>query len=231
MSTVFISGSIKIKSLDDKVKSRLDKVISSGVNVLIGDAGGVDKSVQQYLIKNNFPSVTVYCTGDSPRNNDGSWPVVNVEPPVKTRSRAYFTAKDLKMADDSDFGLMVWDCKSTGTLSNVIELLKKKKKSVVYVSSKKAFLNISSVSDLQALVNQMDYDSFIEADKKISLNKTISILTGISSDEQPESELDNVKKMIEDHQIAIAQHEKSIEDLKLRIEQMREPMEDLFAQH
>lgn len=231
MSTVFISGSIKIKSLDDKVKSRLDKVISSGVNVLIGDAGGVDKSVQQYLIKNNFPSVTVYCTGDSPRNNDGSWPVVNVEPPVKTRSRAYFTAKDLKMADDSDFGLMVWDCKSTGTLSNVIELLKKKKKSVVYVSSKKAFLNISSVSDLQALVNQMDYDSFIEADKKISLNKTISILTGISSDEQPESELDNVKKMIEDHQIAIAQHEKSIEDLKLRIEQMREPMDDLFAQH
>ena len=231
MSTVFISGSIKIKSLDDKVKSRLDKVISSGVKVLIGDAGGVDKSVQQYLIKNNFPSVTVYCTGDSPRNNDGSWPVVNVEPPMKTKSRAYFTAKDLKMADDSDFGLMVWDCKSTGTLSNVIELLKKKKKSVVYVSSKKAFLNISSVSDLQALVNQMDHDSFIEADKKIALNKTMGVLSGVSLDESSEYDLDHFKKMIKNHQMAIAKHEKSIADIKLQIEQMREPMDDMFAQH
>ena len=231
MSTVFISGSIKIKSLDDKVKSRLDKVISSGVKVLIGDAGGVDKSVQQYLIKNNFPSVTVYCTGDSPRNNDGLWPVVNVEPPVKTKTRAYFTDKDLKMAYDSDFGLMVWDCKSTGTLSNVIELLKKKKKSVVYVSSKKAFLNISSVSDLEALVAQMDHDSFIEADKKISLNKTLGLLSGVSSRESPENELYKFKKMIEDHQSAIADHEKSIADLKLRMEQISEPMDDMFAQH
>ena len=229
MSTVFISGSIKIKSLDDKVKSRLDNVMSSGVRVLIGDAGGVDKSVQQYLIKNNFSSVTVYCTGDSPRNNHGSWPVVSVEPPVKAKSRAYFTAKDLKMADDSDFGLMVWDCKSTGTLSNVIELLKKKKKSVVYVSSRKAFLNVSSVSDLQALVNQMDYDSFVEADKKISLNKTMSMLVGENSDESPEAELDDLKKLIEEHKVAIAQHEKSIADLKLRIEEMQAPIDDMFA--
>lgn len=231
MPTVFISGSIKIKSLDDKVKSRLDSVISSGVNVLIGDAGGVDKSVQQYLVKNNFSFVTVYCTGDSPRNNDGSWPVVNVDPPVKTKSRAYFTAKDLRMADDSDFGLMVWDCKSTGTLSNVIELLKKKKKSVVYVSSKKAFLNVSSISDLQTLVNQMDYDSFIEADKKISLNRIMNTLAGVISDETPGDELDNLKKMIADHQTAIAQHEKSIADLKLRIDKLQKPIDDMFAKH
>ncbi|POD32333.1 hypothetical protein BKM14_08605 [Pseudomonas syringae pv. syringae] len=135
------------------------------------------------------------------------------------------------MADDSDFGLMVWDCKSTGTLSNVIELLKKKKKSVVYVSSRKAFLNVSSVSDLKALVNQMDYDSFVEADKKISLNKTMSLLEGVNSEESPEAELGNLKKMIEDHQIAIAQHEKSIADLKLRIEEIQSPIDDMFAKY
>jgi hypothetical protein len=39
MSTVFISGSIKIKSLDEKVTSRLDNIITSGLKVLIGDAG------------------------------------------------------------------------------------------------------------------------------------------------------------------------------------------------
>jgi len=182
MSTVFISGSIKIKSLDEKLKSRLDNVISSGVNVLIGDAGGVDKSVQQYFKENNFPAVTVYCTGDTPRNNDGAWPVINVEPPVKTKSRAYFTAKDLKMADDSDFGLMVWDCKSTGTLSNVIELLKKNKKSVVYLSPKKAFLNISTGSELKQLIAQMDPAALLEADKKISLLKKVDML----SDGMPE---------------------------------------------
>ena len=229
MSTVFISGSIKIKSLDEKVKSRLDSVISSGVKVLIGDAGGVDKSVQQYFIKNNFSAVTVYCTGDSPRNNDGAWPVVNVEPPVKTKSRAYFTAKDVKMADDSDFGFMVWDCKSTGTLSNVIELLKKKKKSVVYVSSKKAFLNVANVLDLKQLILQMDSDSLIEAEKKISLQKKVDLLSDESLPRLMETEADRLRKMIKKHQDAIVQHEQSIADLQARIDQHREPIEDMFA--
>jgi hypothetical protein len=31
------------------------------------------------------------------------------------------------MARDSDYGPMVWDCKSTGTLTNVIELLEKRR--------------------------------------------------------------------------------------------------------
>ena len=229
MSTVFISVSIKIKSLDAKVKSRLDNVISSGLNVLVGDAGGVDKSVQQYFKENNFPAVTVYCTGSSPRNNDGAWPVVNVEPPVKTKSRAYFTAKDLKMADDSDFGLMVWDCKSTGTLSNVIELLKKNKKSVVYVSSKKAFLNVATASDLKQLIIQMDDESFIEADKKISLNKKIELLSDGSFPESPDIEKRKVLDNIKEHQDAIAIHQRAIEDLQAQLDNLREPIDDMFA--
>lgn len=177
MSTVFISGSIKIKSLDDKIKSRLDNIVSSGLEVVIGDAGGADKLVQQYLVDRGASSVTVYCAGDDVRNNDGAWPVVHVSPPVKTKSRAFFTAKDLKMADVSDFGLMVWDCKSTGTLSNVIELLKKRKKSVVYMSPQKVFLNIGSASDLKALVSHMEPGALLEADKKISLSAKMASLS------------------------------------------------------
>lgn len=229
MSTVFISGSIKIKSLDEKVKSRLNNVISSGLNVLIGDAGGVDKSVQQYFKENNFSAVTVYCTGSSPRNNDGAWPVVNVEPPVKTKSRAYFTAKDLKMADDSDFGLMVWDCKSTGTLSNVIELLRKRKKSVVYVSSKKAFLNITTASDLKQLIMQMDNESLIEADKKISLSKKIELLSEGGFLDYPDIEKRNILDKIEEHQDAIAGHQRAIMDLQVQLDEFRAPMDDMFA--
>lgn len=226
MSTVFISGSIKIKSLDEKLKSRLDNVISSGVNVLIGDAGGVDKSVQQYFKENNFPAVTVYCTGDTPRNNDGAWPVINVEPPVKTKSRAYFTAKDLKMADDSDFGLMVWDCKSTGTLSNVIELLKKNKKSVVYLSPKKAFLNISTGFELKQLIAQMDPVALLEADKKISLLKKVDMLSD-GMPEEDESKL--LSDQIQEHQHAIDTHMRAIRELQDRLESKRLPMDDMFA--
>ncbi|QZX85157.1 hypothetical protein [Metapseudomonas otitidis] len=184
MATVFISGSIKVKSLDEKVIDRLGNIVASGHRVVVGDAGGVDKAAQQYFKDRGVQSVTVYCTGDSPRNNDGQWPVVNVEPPIATRSRAFFTAKDLRMAEDSDFGLMVWDSKSTGTLSNVIELLKKGKKSVVYITAKRAFLNVGTKQDLEMLVAHMSPADLDAADKKISLRSKIINLQDCSQPSQ-----------------------------------------------
>lgn len=228
MSKVFISGSINIKSLDEKVKSRLNNVIASGLDVLIGDAGGVDKSVQQYFKQHNFAEVTVYCTGSAPRNNDGQWPVVNVEPPVKTKSRAYFTAKDLKMADDSDFGLMIWDCKSPGTLSNVIELLKKKKKSVVYASSEKSFFNITNTSDLKKLVMLMDEDALLEANKKVSLDKKLASLDG-DYPASSENEKQIIRDKIKEHKDIIAKHELEILSLQEKLDKTLEPTDDMFT--
>lgn len=180
MTTVFVSGSIKVKSLDGKVIERLNNIISAGHDVVIGDAGGADKAAQQYFNSRSVRSITVYCSGDTPRNNEGQWPVVNVETPQKSNSRAFFTAKDLKMAEVSDFGLMIWDSKSTGTLNNVIELLKKGKKSVVYISAKKVFLNVGSVNDLQALVSHMTPLALEAADKKISLRSKLTKLQSSS---------------------------------------------------
>lgn len=60
----------------------------------------------------------------SPRNNLDDWPLHPVATAARPYSREYFTAKDLKMARRSDYGLMVWDCQSTGTLGNIFELLK-----------------------------------------------------------------------------------------------------------
>lgn len=57
----------------------------------------------------------------------GHWPVQRVETSHSPGSRAFFTAKDIRMAELADIGLMVWDTKSTGTLSNVIELLARRK--------------------------------------------------------------------------------------------------------
>ena len=42
MTAVFIAGSISIKHIVDEVKVRIDNMINSGFDILIGDANGVD---------------------------------------------------------------------------------------------------------------------------------------------------------------------------------------------
>ena len=49
MTKVFISGSMKIKKLDSNVMERLDNIINSNYEVIVGDANGVDSSIQNYL--------------------------------------------------------------------------------------------------------------------------------------------------------------------------------------
>ena len=46
---VFIAGPIAVKQLDSNIIQRLDSIIRNNCTVLVGDANGVDKLVQQYL--------------------------------------------------------------------------------------------------------------------------------------------------------------------------------------
>ncbi len=50
MTTVFIAGSINIKNLDPKVKERINNIVASDFEVVVGDAGGADTSIQEYLL-------------------------------------------------------------------------------------------------------------------------------------------------------------------------------------
>lgn len=174
MQTVFVAGSISITHLHEKVKRRIENVIHSGMGVVVGDANGADSSIQKFLFENGAKLVTVYCSGDEPRNNIADWPVKNIYSGTSGGRRAYFTAKDIEMARDSDFGLMVWDCKSTGTLSNVIELLREKKKSVVFVNKHKDFINVSDTISLEGLVGLMSDRARERAEEKIGLSKRIA---------------------------------------------------------
>ncbi|GAB1717959.1 MAG: hypothetical protein NTAFB05_30010 [Nitrobacter sp.] len=174
MTTVFIAGSISISRLHEKVADRINKIVSSDFNVVVGDADGADTSIQECLQRYQAGKVTVYCTGDSPRNNVAEWPVHRVVSKAKAGTRAYFTAKDLAMARHSDYGLMVWDCKSTGTLSNVIELLREKKKSVVFVNKNKDFVTVSDKDDLERLVDFMSENARAKAEEKIGLTAKIA---------------------------------------------------------
>lgn len=176
MTTVFISGSMRIKKLDVKVLERLDNIIALGHKVIVGDADGVDSSIQDYFKSKEYLNAVVYCTGDNPRNNLASWPTNNIYSKYEPGTRAYFTEKDLKMADDCDLGLMVWDTKSTGTLSNTIELLSQKKVSLVFINKEKIFHKVKTPEDLELLIKFMSPSAYEKADKKLSLQKKVATL-------------------------------------------------------
>lgn len=177
MTTVFIAGSISISHLHEKVQERINNIVSSDLNVVVGDADGADTSIQECLRAYHASKVTVYCTGEMPRNNVADWPVHHVHSKARAKSRAFFTAKDVEMAKNSDFGLMVWDCKSTGTLSNVIELLKAKKKSVVFVNKNKDFVTVGDKSGLDQLLQFMSEHARTKAEEKIGLSAKIAELS------------------------------------------------------
>ena len=173
MTKVFVSGSMKIKNLDDKVIDRLNNIVASKYSVIVGDADGVDSSIQEYLKQHGVSTVTVYCSGAKPRNNIGHWKIKSIFTTSQPGTRAYFTAKDKEMAADCDYGFMVWDARSTGTLSNAIELVERKKIALVYVNKAKQFLKIKDVQDLEKLLGFMSEVSLKKADDKIGLLRKI----------------------------------------------------------
>lgn len=176
MATVFVAGSITIKSLDFKVQERLMNIISLGHDVLVGDADGVDSSIQRFLHEQTYSKVTVFCTGDTPRNNVGGWHVNNVTTYHKPGTRAFFTAKDLAMAEAADSGFMIWDAKSTGTLANVFELLSRKKYAWVFIQKDKIFQAVKNASNIEALIAGMSTSARMTADTKIGLTQKLADL-------------------------------------------------------
>ena len=176
MTTVFIAGSMTIKRLDRLVQERMMNIIVSGYNIVVGDADGVDASIQVFLAEYGAQRATVYCTGNRPRNNVGKFPVRCVQTYHSPGSRAYFTAKDIEMARAADYGLMIWDAKSTGTLSNVIELLNNKKYSLVFLNKDKTFKPVKDVVGLEELVAYMSESARLNANTKMGLEEKIAVL-------------------------------------------------------
>jgi hypothetical protein len=132
MTKVFIGGSRRVSRLGPPIRARLDKIIEKGLAVVVGDANGADKAVQQYLLSKHYDNVEVFCSGTACRNNVGHWRTRQILADTRDRGRRFFAAKDRAMVSEATYGLMVWDGKSTGTLLNVLRLLRQNKKVVVY---------------------------------------------------------------------------------------------------
>jgi hypothetical protein len=176
MTKVFVAGSISIKRLDPAFMAKLDRIVAENFEVVVGDADGADSSIQKALLDLNASNVTVYCSGDIPRNNFGHWPVRQVDTNAEPGTRAYFTAKDQEMAREADYGLMLWDAKSTGTLSNVFELAERERVTRVFVNKAKKFLTVRGRTDIEQLVSLMSEGSRRKAEQKIGLSRRLAKL-------------------------------------------------------
>lgn len=130
---VFISGSISITSLPQLAIQKVNNIIKNNLPVIIGDAAGVDSLVQRYLQENGYRNVIVYYAGNRIRNNIGNWFIKNVSSKNNETGRSLYTLKDIQMANDAKYGLMIWDGKSPGTLNNINQMKSQDKQFFVVV--------------------------------------------------------------------------------------------------
>lgn len=156
MTKVFIGGSRRLSQLNKDVKGRLDNIIEKGFTVVVGDANGADKAVQRYLASKHHQKVIVFCMAGECRNNLGKWPTRDITAAPGARGFAYFSTKDRVMVEEADYGLMLWDGKSRGTLTNVVDLVRQGRPVVVYVAPAKAFATLHEPEQLADFIRRFD---------------------------------------------------------------------------
>jgi hypothetical protein len=152
VTKVFVGGSRQVTGLEAEVCDRLDRIVTKGLPVLIGDAGGADEAVQRYFRGRGFGNVTVFSADDRPRHNVGGWPVRVIPPGRLRKDLRYHATKDRAMAAEATVGLMLWDGQSRGTLMNVLRLTAQDKPVVVYVQPGRRFVDVRRRLDLPALL-------------------------------------------------------------------------------
>lgn len=154
MNTVFVGGSRHISLLPEPAKHWLDDVIEKSCSILVGDANGIDKAVQKYLANENYDDVTVYCSGESCRNNIGQWATRCINASGNKKKFQFYAAKDREMAREAEFGFMIWDGKSPGTVLNVLRLVRASKKAVLFNMQEKQALTFNSKTDWDTFLMQ-----------------------------------------------------------------------------
>lgn len=147
MSKVFISGSIKINQLPKIVEKSLDKIINNDMEILVGDADGIDKMVQNYCKRVNYSNVTVYSIYSPPRYVASKFKTKCIVPKIESKKeRELQKEKDEAMTLDSDYSFIIWDGKSKGSYSNIIRAIENSKKLKVFLIEIDDFLQQNKIS-------------------------------------------------------------------------------------
>jgi len=173
MSKVFIGGSRAITSLHPSIAARMDNVIDGNFTVLVGDANVVDRCIQKYLAERKYENVLVFCTGRVCRNNVGNWKTTSVSADANERGFDFYALKDLQMAREADYGFMIWDAKSRGTLNNILNLLGESRNVLVFFSPARSFHTIRNAEDLSALLAKCGKQALATFTAKLQLSKRL----------------------------------------------------------
>lgn len=116
--TVFVSGSSKTqtedspyyrKELPNGIQKELDKHMEKHDRILVGDAPGIDRQVQDYLNEKNYDVVEVYGPGKQVRYSANSnWKTNPIDAPeFEEGSKEWLAKKDIAMSKEADEGLAV----------------------------------------------------------------------------------------------------------------------------
>ncbi len=145
-NSVFISGSISIKILPQKVKESIHKIIDNQMPILVGDANGIDSLVQDYCFSLNYFNVTIYFISSQPRyiaSDNFALKTISV-PSSIIGGRERQQEKDKAMTDDSQYSFVIWDGKSKGSYANINRAFEQDKKIKLYAQDK--FLEQSEIN-------------------------------------------------------------------------------------
>lgn len=143
--TIFIGGSRNILRLHPLITARLTRIVEAGHPIVIGDAIGVDTAVQSHLAEASHRCVTIFTSGDCPRNYLGPWAIRRVPALFAVSGYDFHAAKDRAMADEADLGFMIWDGISLGTVLNALRLTRQGKPVIVAKAVDGATCRLGSV--------------------------------------------------------------------------------------
>lgn len=146
--TVFISGSSKTqdkesgyyrKRLPKPVRDKIDQKMRNGDKIIVGDAPGIDRQVQDYLKSKKYKNVEVYGPGKQVRYSaDKNWKTNPIDDPDhEPMSPEWLAKKDKAMTDAADEGLaIILDEGAKATRNNIERLNKQEKPVDAYMLSK-----------------------------------------------------------------------------------------------
>jgi hypothetical protein len=170
MTKVFFGGSRKMGQLNQAVRERIDNMIANEYFILLGDANGADKAVQKYLADKNYKNVLVFCVNDVCRNNIGMWEIRKVHIGRSKKDFDYYSTKDVLMSEEADYGFMLWNGKSKGTLNSILNLCERDKTALVYFSPTKSFHTIKNKKDLSKLLECCEPPALKKLSKHLGIN-------------------------------------------------------------
>lgn len=112
------------------------------------------------------------------------------------------------MAKDTDFGFMIWNGKSNGTLNNTLNLLEQGKKTRLYLKPAQKFYSIIKLKDFEGLLNDCDSEDLKKIDKKIRLYERIDVLSqgnlfGVQKESYDSIKEDNLLLALEEGQYGV----------------------------